>query len=208
MRHTGKITSWNAQRGFGFIRPDDGTADVFVHIRDFANRSRQPEAGDPVNYMITREKRSGPRMQAVSVRFGDEAALSVRSVVLAGIICMYAVAQGTLAYTARLPGYFFPMIVLLNLVTYLVYWRDKRAAERRAWRTPEIRLHILALLGGWPGALIAQGRLRHKTQKTSFRMAFFLTAILNITAIGYLALQDDSSALDRFAEFIAANAGR
>jgi uncharacterized membrane protein YsdA (DUF1294 family) len=55
-----------------------------------------------------------------------------------------------------------------------------------AWRTAENRLHVLALLGGWPGALIAQQVLRHKSRKASFRFTFWVTVVLNCVALAWL----------------------
>jgi uncharacterized membrane protein YsdA (DUF1294 family) len=45
---------------------------------------------------------------------------------------------------------------------------------------PEARLHLLALVGGWPGGLLAQQFLRHKSVKPSFRQAFWITVALNV----------------------------
>jgi len=67
----------------------------------------------------------------------------------------------------------------LSLVTLAVYAWDKRAAQKKKPRTPELTLHVLSLLGGWPGALIAQRTLRHKTRKLPFQLVFWLTAIAN-----------------------------
>jgi len=44
----------------------------------------------------------------------------------------------------------------LSLLSYLMYWLDKEAAQSGAQRTPESTLHLVDLLGGWPGALVAQ----------------------------------------------------
>ena len=63
--------------------------------------------------------------------------------------------------------------------TFLVYAKDKWAARKGHWRTKESTLYMLALLGGWPGALIAQQTLRHKSQKTEFRLVFWVTVVLN-----------------------------
>ena len=55
----------------------------------------------------------------------------------------------------------------------MAYWRDKRAAEAGRSRLPESTLHLLALLGGWPGAFLAQRMFRHKTAKLSFQFVFW-----------------------------------
>ena len=59
-----------------------------------------------------------------------------------------------------------------SLVAIVAYWRDKRAATRGQWRTPERTLHTIELLGGWPGALLAQRLFRHKTRDPSYRLVF------------------------------------
>lgn len=71
--------------------------------------------------------------------------------------------------------------LLLSLITLGVYWWDKRAAIHGNWRVPERTLHMLALLGGWPGAWLGQYWLRHKTRKASFRVMFWLTVLVNLT---------------------------
>ncbi len=75
----------------------------------------------------------------------------------------------------------------LSLVTYAVYALDKTAAGQGRRRVPERTLHLLALLGGWPGALLAQQRLRHKTSKTRFLLLFWLTVGINICTFILLA---------------------
>lgn len=73
-----------------------------------------------------------------------------------------------------------------SIITYLMYAKDKSAAENNRWRTPESTLHLYSLLGGWPGAIVAQQRLRHKTIKKSFRSVFWITVAINVAAIGWL----------------------
>ena len=70
-------------------------------------------------------------------------------------------------------------VVALSVITYLVYWWDKSSARKGSWRTPETTLHLLSLCGGWPGALIAQQVLRHKTQKQPFRLILWLTVLVS-----------------------------
>lgn len=66
---------------------------------------------------------------------------------------------------------------LLSLITYVLYALDKSAARGRRHRVPERTLHLLSLLGGWPGALLAQHMLRHKTAKPRFLFVFWLTVL-------------------------------
>lgn len=74
----------------------------------------------------------------------------------------------------------------LSLITFGLYALDKAAARQGAWRTPEKTLHLLALTGGWPGALLAQQFLRHKSVKPSFRWVFWLTVLANVAAFSLL----------------------
>lgn len=65
----------------------------------------------------------------------------------------------------------------ISAITHWVYARGKRRAEVGAWRVPEARLHLLDLLGGWPGGFLAQRRLRHNCSKGSFQLVFWLIAL-------------------------------
>jgi uncharacterized membrane protein YsdA (DUF1294 family) len=67
--------------------------------------------------------------------------------------------------------------VLLSALTFWAYAVDKRRAEEREWRVPEARLHLLELLGGWPGAFLAQRRLRHKCSKGNYQVVFWLIVL-------------------------------
>ncbi|ROO73405.1 DUF1294 domain-containing protein [Vibrio crassostreae] len=70
--------------------------------------------------------------------------------------------------------------LVIGLVTFFVYAKDKRAAINGNWRVPEKTLHVFSVAGGWLGALIAQDKLRHKTQKHPFRAIYWLTVAINI----------------------------
>jgi uncharacterized membrane protein YsdA (DUF1294 family) len=85
---------------------------------------------------------------------------------------------------------------IVSTLTFLFYWSDKFAARRGLWRTPERSLLLLGLAGGWPGAVVAQRILHHKTKKQSFKLAFWGTAALNSIALGWF-LTDHGSSLAR-----------
>lgn len=73
-----------------------------------------------------------------------------------------------------------------SLLSFTLYGIDKRAARRSNRRIAERSLHLPDLLGGWPGALIAQAAFRHKTSKRSFQFVFWLTVLLNGAAFVWM----------------------
>jgi uncharacterized membrane protein YsdA (DUF1294 family) len=79
-----------------------------------------------------------------------------------------------------LVGYF-----ALSFFTFLLYGIDKRNAIKGLWRISENTLQTLSLLGGWPGALLAQQVFRHKTQKRSFIFVLWLGVFTNAGIFGY-----------------------
>lgn len=73
---------------------------------------------------------------------------------------------------------------LASVVTLAAYWLDKRAAAKGRWRTREKTLHGLALAGGWPGALVGQRLLRHKTRKRGFQALTWAIVLAHAAAWG------------------------
>jgi len=67
-----------------------------------------------------------------------------------------------------------------SLIAFFAYAIDKSAARHRRWRTPEATLHWFSLACGWPGALLAQQLLRHKSSKPAFVSKYWATVIANI----------------------------
>ena len=76
--------------------------------------------------------------------------------------------------------------LIASSITFFVYAFDKSAARNDRRRTPESTLHLLALVGGWPGALVAQRLFHHKSRKQSFQIVFWMTVILNCGVLGWL----------------------
>lgn len=76
------------------------------------------------------------------------------------------------------------LVFVMSVVCFTAYGLDKRRAVNGNRRVPENTLHILALLGGWPGALLGQRQFRHKTQKMSFLIVFWLVVVLHFAIIG------------------------
>jgi uncharacterized membrane protein YsdA (DUF1294 family)/cold shock CspA family protein len=207
MRYQGKITTWKDDQGFGFITPNLGGEPVFVHIKAFANRSRRPVANEIVTYELANDAQG--RLQARQVahvthvaqgaHFGGRRAAPARAsgpsrspLAIAGLFLVF-IAFGGL--TARLPLLIVGLYAGASLITFIAYAFDKSAAQSGSWRTQENTLHLLALIGGWPGALIAQNRLRHKSRKTSFQVVFWATALLNCGGLAWLLKAPGGQAL-------------
>jgi len=104
-----------------------------------------------------------------------------------GFAMLFMVALGGLAARGMLPTIVPVFYAAASIAAAIAYRLDKSAAERNAWRTSETMLHVMALIGGWPGALTAQQVFRHKSRKLSFRLAFWTTVALNCGALVWLA---------------------
>ena len=68
------------------------------------------------------------------------------------------------------------VFIAVNGATFCLYGFDKYQAIRLGARVPETMLHLVAAVGGTPGAALGQLAFRHKTRKRSFRVAFFTIA--------------------------------
>ncbi|HEX7571194.1 MAG TPA: DUF1294 domain-containing protein, partial [Verrucomicrobiae bacterium] len=63
-------------------------------------------------------------------------------------------------------------------ISFRFYANDKRRAREKNWRISEDTLQLTALLGGWPGAFLAQHKFRHKVSKPGFQMVFWLIVLV------------------------------
>lgn len=87
-------------------------------------------------------------------------------------------------------------MVAASVVSFFLYWKDKRAAVKGGWRTRERTLLLWSLLGGWPGALAGQRLFRHKRRKLKFMAPFWLCVVAHVcvaTLIVWLLYSPDAS---------------
>lgn len=198
MRTKGTIASWNEGKGYGFISPISGGKQMFVHINAFSNRGRRPEIGQVVTYSICADKQGRPCAISATLagdRLREEKANSTGTIPITLAIVFIGVVAASVV-GGKLPPIILALYVGLSMLTYVAYALDKSAAKEGAWRTQESTLHLFALAGGWPGALIAQQRLRHKSKKESFRFVFWVTAVLNVAGFIWLFSPSGSALLN------------
>lgn len=189
MRHAGTLKTWNDERGFGFIAPSDGGHDIFMHIRAFQDRWERPAVGQALTYEI--ELNPEGKTRATHVILASETwanatrnKSSTRGSTPLGLVAIIAFAP--IVYLEitywQVPAWYSWVYVAASVISFILYAVDKRAAVTGGWRVPEARLLILGLVGGWPGAIIAQQLLRHKTKKVGFVGPFWVTVLLNVLA--------------------------
>ncbi len=191
MKIKGQLVEWNDERGFGFVEAIADAKRFFVHISAFP-KHRRPKLGDVMFCEIATDAQG--RANAVNVQYSTvQTRQSNRSApsifaprrILAILHLLFI---ASLSALDRLPLWWLAGVLVMSAATFLVYRQDKQAAQAGQWRTPESTLQIMALFGGWSGALWAQLFLRHKSQKTEFLVVFWFMVLVNLAATIYVAL--------------------
>ena len=172
----GVVSEWNDLKGYGFV--DDGKQRVFAHIRNFTERPRTPQPGDKVIYTLGTDSQGRVCAKQLHLRFIGVPLRLVHFIVLTLLLATPGIAIARL-FWADLAWALVGWVVLASLITYGLYAWDKRRAQRDEWRISERFLHLWEFLGGWPGAFLAQHRLRHKSAKTSYLFTFWFIVTLH-----------------------------
>lgn len=200
-RQQGQIKKWQEDKGFGFIETE-AREQVFFHVSEF-KAQRRPNVGEEVVFsveydnqgrmqakqvqelgfvkqqMAQKNKQIRQRNHKRSIQADFEAGQKKRLFVGVGFYLVLILLAAMHKLSWLVVGWY----AVLGLVTYLMYAKDKAAAQRNEWRTPESTLHLLSVLGGWVGAMVAQNYLRHKSQKSEFRIAYYLTVLINLAGL-------------------------
>ncbi|AKR43292.1 cold shock and DUF1294 domain-containing protein [Methylophilus sp. TWE2] len=188
MRYQGRITSWKDEQGFGFITPNNCGKQVFVHITAFSNRQRRPVGNDIVTYEVNKDRNG--KLKAERVQFIDEREQSTDGTLLLLFAVIFLICMAIAVFAGELPLWVLGVYLLASSCTLIAYKLDKMAAKRSHRRTPEKTLHLWALIGGWPGAIIGQKLFRHKSKKLSFQVPFWATIMINCAALAWLISMD------------------
>ncbi|AFT96972.1 hypothetical protein AMBAS45_17575 [Alteromonas macleodii str. 'Balearic Sea AD45'] len=165
MKYQGRIQQWDDAKGYGFVEPNGGGISAFTHIKAFKQRSRRPVNGDIIVYEVEQDRNGNHRACNISLlkdhktkrlRVNKPTSQRKRNVI---VLSIFSGALALFTLSGRLP-FIVPIVYgAVSLLTMLLYGIDKSAAKKEKRRISEAKLHILSLLGGWPGALLAQQML-------------------------------------------------
>jgi uncharacterized membrane protein YsdA (DUF1294 family)/cold shock CspA family protein len=175
----GTIVNWNDERGFGFIRPQRGGKELFFHVSDVTSTRVRPREKMNVSYRGSTDEKGRPCASDIRL-FSLEVSAEMWPLLIAVV---FMLALGVACWIGVFSFWVLVVYLIMSLVTLLVYRSDKVRAENGSWRTPEKMLHLLELAGGWPGALVAQWRFRHKSRKASYQIAFWLIVAVNLVLL-------------------------
>jgi uncharacterized membrane protein YsdA (DUF1294 family)/cold shock CspA family protein len=181
---TARIVEWRTGKGYGFLSFEKHR--IFVHLRDFTVKHKQPEVGDMLEFVLGKDDKGRLCAQKVEHHNDGGRIRLWHLLVLLPLLAApgYALRQAAGRNDWRLAC---GCAAGLSIIGFLVYWLDKLRARHGQWRISESTLHLVALLGGWPGAFLAQRHFRHKTSKLRFQLVFWLIVTLHqFLAVDYL----------------------
>jgi uncharacterized membrane protein YsdA (DUF1294 family)/cold shock CspA family protein len=199
----GKVINWNDDKGFGFVEPNGGGTRAFVHIKSFRSRSHRPVNGDLIIYELVQGQ--DKRYKAENIKFANDAkktdgvyGKSTKSSLPTGFTLLFCVGLISAVLIGRLTPLVLGLYIVMSVIAFIVYAIDKSAAQNGRWRTKESTLHLLGLFGGWPGALFAQNKLRHKSSKQEFKTVYWVTVFINIAGFMWLFTAQGEYFLNHF----------
>lgn len=102
------------------------------------------------------------------------------------VLCVFVAAFAVAYFAADLPLWIPALYLVMSGVGFAAYGVDKSAAKAGRRRVSEQTLLAVGVLGGWPGALVAQQVFRHKTRKRSFRRMYWFTVVINVAVLAGL----------------------
>lgn len=212
MKKLGTIVRWDAASASGHIRSPDTAAEVYFHLRDYEG-PQPIAAGTAVVFEEIVVGGRGPRALSVQLppppplrvagapsgptpepllppaapspaqRWREQRSQRRQTHLAIGLLGAWLLMWLLGIGLGRLPWVVLAGLVLVNIATLFLYWRDQRVAQEGGAPWPLEYLHLAALLGGWPAAWLAQHSLQHRLQERGFQRSFMACAALNVLGL-------------------------
>ncbi|MBX3611506.1 MAG: DUF1294 domain-containing protein [Hydrogenophaga sp.] len=214
MKKSGSIVRWDPEHQSGYIRSPQTAAEVYFHLRDYEGPHPVTIGTEVVFDEIViggkgpralsvklppppplQEAAAAPQVAAEPVleasagvsaaaRWRERRDERRRNLVATGLLGAWCLLWLIGIAAGRMPWVVITGVVLVNIATLFLYWRDKHVAEEGGWPWPVEHLHAAAVLGGWPAAWVAQHALAHRLEEASFQRTFLACCVVN--ALGLL----------------------
>lgn len=212
----GTVCYWRDDKGFGFIATDSGKR-LFFHIRDFETAPQhRPQQGDQLFFQLGLDKHHRPCALALQLATANTILITPTTKTISGkrpaiyqiqhqawcfrylffVLLLLSLLAGSFVFTI-------PLFYLeASLFTYWLYQIDKKlACSGHQSRLSEESLQMFSLIGGWPGAWLAQKRLHHKVHKIPFQREFRFVIYGNSCFLLWLLSEPGSTFLQNMALF-------
>jgi uncharacterized membrane protein YsdA (DUF1294 family) len=177
-----RLVEWHPEKGFGFLEHEGKR--LILHVHDLTAVTRRVQVGDEILFTVGTDNDS--KRCAKNARQAGHGFRLINLLILAALLVAPVGALRRLGQ-AHDPRLIWGGCALVTGLTFLIYWEDKRRARAAGWRVPENTMHFMELIGGWPAAYLAQGLLRHKRGKFSYKLTFWLiVGLYQFVAIDYL----------------------
>lgn len=213
MKKPGTIVRWDGERQSGYIRSPQTPAEVYFHLRDYEGPhpvtigtevvfdevvigGKGPRALSVTLPPPPPLKEAGPlpSLPAEPVLAAPEGISAAtlwrqrrderrRNQVATGLLGAWCLLWLVGIAAGRMPWVVITGVVLVNIATLFLYWRDRHVSEEGGWPWPAEYLHVAALLGGWPAAWLAQHALSHRLEDTAFQRIFLACSVFNALAL-------------------------
>lgn len=185
--YSGHINHWDDERGYGFIAVKGHHGGIFFHIKSFAYMNIRPQLNQEVVFYVQKKEHKWQATRVLlekdknginqSGAYDENDPLLFETVLYIFLVIIYYGILNQISVPIASTG------LILSGLTFYLFWQDKHKARHKKFRIPEATLWVSALIGGWPGGLIARQLLRHKLNSSHFIVFFWACMVIHFSII-------------------------
>ena len=121
----GTLIHWDDSKGYGFLRPSNGTKDVFLHIKSLPHYQRRPQIGDALTYEVEVDEKERSIASSAKIKGLAWSYFTFTWVFFSLLFGTYVY----LVFRQTLPFHPLSIYAAVSLLTIWSYSCDKRAAQ-------------------------------------------------------------------------------